>query len=163
MRAKALAAYPGEAADEVVLTPPTELFDTSAALDLGDRRVELRHLGRGHTDNDVVITVPDASVLFAGDLLENAPAPGFGDSYPIAWAETGRRLLELADGVVVPGHGDPFDRAFAERQVAELGQLAELAREAARGSIGLDEAVRRSPFPAEPTGEALERVRLELE
>jgi hypothetical protein len=59
------------------------------ALDLGDRQVDLRHLGRGHTDNDVVVTVPDASVLFVGDLLENAPAPGFRDSYPIAWAETG--------------------------------------------------------------------------
>jgi len=163
MRARLIEAYGADQFAEVVLTPPSELFDEAATLDLGDRQVELRYLGRGHTDNDVVVSVPDATVLFAGDLLENAPAPGFGDSYPIAWAETGRRLLELVDGAVVPGHGDPFDRAFAERQVAELGMLAELAREAARGSIGLDEAVRRSPFPAEPTGEALERVRLELE
>ena len=163
MRARLIEAYGADQFAEVVLTPPSDLFDDAATLDLGDRQVELRYLGRGHTDNDVVVSVPDATVLFAGDLLENAPAPGFGDSYPIAWAETGRRLLELVDGAVVPGHGDPFDRAFAERQVAELGMLAELAREAARGSIGLDEAVRRSPFPAEPTGEALERVQLELE
>ena len=46
---------------EVVLTPPTEVFETSATLDLGDRQVELRYLGRGHTDNDVVVVVPDAS------------------------------------------------------------------------------------------------------
>jgi glyoxylase-like metal-dependent hydrolase (beta-lactamase superfamily II) len=163
MRARLIEAYGADQFAEVVLTPPSELFGEAATLDLGDRQVELRHLGRGHTDNDIVISVPDAGVLFAGDLLENAPAPGFGDSFPIAWAETGRRLLELVDGAVVPGHGDPFDRAFAERQVAELGMLAELAREAARGSIGLDEAVRRSPFPAEPTGEALERARLEME
>jgi glyoxylase-like metal-dependent hydrolase (beta-lactamase superfamily II) len=162
MRAKVVAAYPGEAVDEVVLTPPTELFEESAALDLGDRRVELRHLGRGHTDNDIVVTVPDASVLFAGDLLENAPAPGFGDSYPIAWVDTGRALLELVDGTVVPGHGDPFDRRFAEAQVAQLAELAGLARDATSGAIGLDEAIRRSPFPAEPTGEALERAAREL-
>jgi hypothetical protein len=54
------------------------------------------------------------------------------------------------------------DRSFAERQVAELGALAELCREAAGGAIGLDEAVRRSPSPAEPTGQALQRARLEL-
>ena len=163
MRARLIEAYGADGFAEVELTPPTDLFEDAATLDLGDRQVELRYLGRGHTDNDVVATVPDAGILFAGDLLENAPAPGFGDSFPIAWAETGAALLELADGVVVPGHGDPFDRSFAARQVAELAALAELAREAAGGSIGLDEAIRRSPFPAESTSEALERARLELE
>ncbi|MCA1569225.1 MAG: MBL fold metallo-hydrolase [Chloroflexi bacterium] len=164
LRARLLVAYPEEAEQfrEVELTPPSDLFEEAATLDVGDRQVELRYLGRGHTDNDIVITVPDASVLFAGDLLENAPAPGFRDSFPIAWVATGAALLDLVAGVVVPGHGDPFDRAFAERQVAELAELAEVARQAASGAIGLDEAIRRSPFPAEPTSAALERARLEL-
>jgi glyoxylase-like metal-dependent hydrolase (beta-lactamase superfamily II) len=165
MRARLLAASPAESAEqfrEVELTPPTALVENAASLDLGDRQVELRHLGRGHTDNDVVVTVPDASVLFAGDLLENAPAPGFGDSYPIAWVDTARALLELVDGMVVPGHGDAFDRAFADRQVGELATLAELARNAVAGAISLEDAIRRSPFPAEPTGDALDRARLEL-
>lgn len=163
MRTRLMRDFPDEPFDAVELTPPTELFEESATLDLGDRQVELRYLGRGHTDNDVIIRVPDASVLFAGDLLENAAAPGFGDSFPIAWVDTGRALLDLVDGTVMPGHGDPFGRAFAERQVAELTTLAELARDAASGAIGLDEAIRRSPFPPEPTGNALERARLELE
>jgi glyoxylase-like metal-dependent hydrolase (beta-lactamase superfamily II) len=162
MRVRAQRAYPTEAIGEVELTPPTELFTDEATLDLGDRQVELRYLGRGHTDNDIVVVVPDASLLFAGDLLEDAPAPGFGDSYPIAWVAAGQALLDLVEGVVVPGHGDPFDIGFAERQVAELGVLAELAKAIARGAIGFDEAVRRSPFPAEDTGVALERARLEL-
>jgi len=162
MRARLIRDYPNEPFGEVELTPPTDLFEDSATLDLGDRQVVLRFLGRGHTDNDVVVMVPDASVLFAGDLLENAPAPGFGDSYPLAWADTGRVLLGLVDGTVVPGHGDPFDRAFAERQVSELGALADLARDAVGGSIGLDEAIRRSPFPSEPTAAALDRVRVEV-
>ena len=163
-RARLCDAYPGEADAfrEVELTPPTELFEDSATVDIGGRRVDLRYLGLGHTDNDIVALVPDAGVLFAGDLLENAPAPGFGDSFPIAWAETGRRLLDLVEGPVVPGHGDPFERSFAERQVAELGVLAELARQAAGGAIGLDAALARSPFPPEATAEALERARIEL-
>jgi glyoxylase-like metal-dependent hydrolase (beta-lactamase superfamily II) len=164
-RARLLDRYSPETAEqfrEVELTPPTDLFEDTSALDLGDRQVELRHLGRGHTDNDIVVSVPDASVLFAGDLLENAPAPGFGDSFPIAWAATGTALLELVEGAVVPGHGDSFDRSFAERQVEELVVLAGLARDAVSGAIGLDEAIRRSPFPAEPTAEAFERARFEL-
>ena len=162
MRSRLLERYPDEPFGDVTLTPPTNLFAESAGLDLGDRQLELRYLGRGHTDNDIVVTVPDASVLFAGDLLENAPAPGFGDSFPIAWVDTGRALLELVDGTVVPGHGDPFDGRFARAQVDQLAELAGLARDAINGDIGMDEAIRRSPFPAEPTAQALERARLEL-
>src|SRR5688500_9509850 len=161
MRIRAQRAYPSEAIDEVELTPPTEVLTDAATLDLGDRQVELRYLGRGHTDNDIVVVVPDASVLFAGDLLEDAPAPAFGDSYPIAWVAAGRALLDLVEDIVVPGHGDPFDMAFAERQVADLAVLAELAKQLASGAIGFDEALRRSPFPAEDSGVAFERARLE--
>ena len=66
-------------------------------------------------------------------------------------------MLDLVDGTVVPGHGDPFDIGFAERQVAELAALAELAQEVVSGDIGEDEAIARSPFPAEDTL-ALERA-----
>jgi glyoxylase-like metal-dependent hydrolase (beta-lactamase superfamily II) len=165
MRARMIAESTPEDAEaftEVTLTPPTELFEESAVVDLGDRQLELRHLGPAHTDNDIVISVRDAAVLFVGDLLENAAAPAFGDSYPIGWARVGRALLGLVDGPVVPGHGGPFDIHFAERQVGELELLASLARDAVSGAIGLDDAVGRSPFAAEVTGQAIDRARVEL-
>ncbi len=156
---------PGLAAElgEVVFTPPQHTFDGAATVDLGDRQLELRHLGFGHTDNDVVIAVPDAAVLFAGDLLENDAAPGFGDAYPVAWAATALRLSTLVSGAVVPGHGSVGDRAFADRQAADLAALAGLGRSLVEGRLDKEEAVRRSPFPAAPTATALERIRLELE
>jgi glyoxylase-like metal-dependent hydrolase (beta-lactamase superfamily II) len=147
---------------EVLFTPPDHTFAEHATLDLGDRQLELRHLGRGHTDNDIVVSVSGTSVLFAGDLLENHAPPSFGDAYPIAWAATALQLLELIDGAVVPGHGGIGDRAFAERQAGELAQVAELARQVVAGSIGQDEALRRSPFPTETTQRALQRAALEL-
>lgn len=157
--APALAAELGE----VVATPPDHTFVDVAIIDLDDRQVALRHIGRGHTDNDILVTVPDASVLFAGDLLENDAAPSFGDAYPLAWAETAARLVELVDGAVVPGHGGVGRRPFAERQAAELAELATLVREVAGGSLDREEALRRSPFPAQPTERALDRGALELE
>src|SRR5204862_7676281 len=131
-------------------------------LDLGDRQAELVYLGRGHTDNDIVISIGDTAVLFAGDLLENDAGPSFVDAYPIAWAETAARLIGLVSGSVVPGHGGVGDLAFAQRQASELGLVATLGRDVTTGAIGRNEALRRSPFPARATELAMERVRLEL-
>jgi glyoxylase-like metal-dependent hydrolase (beta-lactamase superfamily II) len=53
---------------EVVITPPTVLVDDGACLDLGDRTVAMRHLGRGHTDNDLFVHVPEAGAWLVGDV-----------------------------------------------------------------------------------------------
>jgi glyoxylase-like metal-dependent hydrolase (beta-lactamase superfamily II) len=119
-------------------------------VDLGGRRVELRHLGLGHTDHDIVVGVPDASVLFAGDLIENGAVPFFGDGYPLDWPETAHRVAELVVGVVVPGHGDHAGRAFAEEQAASISGLAQLARRVHRGELSLEDALDQTPFPAFP-------------
>jgi glyoxylase-like metal-dependent hydrolase (beta-lactamase superfamily II) len=148
---------------EVIVTPPDHTFADAATIDLGDRQVALRHIGHGHTDNDIVVTVPDASVLFAGDLLENDAPPSFGDAFPLAWAETAARLLDLVDGAVGPGHGSIGDGTFAGRQSAELAELAAVVRAVASGSIDRHEGLRRSPYPARPTEQALDRGARELE
>src|SRR5947209_6121759 len=62
-----------------VVTPPDHLVEDRVTLDLGDRHVHLRHLGRGHTDGDVVVVVPDAGVTFVGDLVEESGPPAYGD------------------------------------------------------------------------------------
>jgi len=70
------------------LTHPTDTFADRLTLDLGNRRVELRYLGRGHTSGDIVIWLPDERILFAGDLVEAQAAPYMGDSYPGEWSTT---------------------------------------------------------------------------
>lgn len=161
-RVKRQAPELAEELSEVEIVPPDRTLEESALLDLGDRQVELRYLGRGHTDNDIVVLVPDASVLFAGDLLENGAPPSFSDAFPIDWATTGARLIELVDGVVAPGHGEVADRRFAARQVTELAELADLSRAVVDHRLDIDEAVRRSPFPPATTQLALERARQEI-
>ena len=111
------------------IDPPDRTFVGKATVDLGDRRVDLRFLGRGHTDHDVVALVPGADVLFAGDLVEQGAPPSFGDAYPLDWPATLGHLLDLAaDGHVVPGHGQVVDRDFVAAQLGEIAFLAELAR-----------------------------------
>jgi glyoxylase-like metal-dependent hydrolase (beta-lactamase superfamily II) len=170
-RAAVAAAIPELAAElaDVVMDPPDRTFAETATVEIepGGRSVELTYLGRGHTDNDIVVAVPDADVLFAGDLLEADATPFFGDSYPIDWPATVEQLVELATGVVVPGHGTVGDRSFAVRQMTEFRAVAELARLVHRGVIGIDAAVLRTPYPAdtalEPLTRALAQLRGELD
>jgi glyoxylase-like metal-dependent hydrolase (beta-lactamase superfamily II) len=152
------------------LDPPDRTFEGSATLDLGGREVELRHLGRGHTNHDIVAVVPDTGVVFAGDLVEQGAPPGFEDSYPLDWPSTLGMLLDLADGVVVPGHGEPVTRDFVEGQLSDVAYLAETARRAwpelrdaghdPRGHAphGLvDDAARHLGWPTETVHAALGR------
>jgi len=141
---------------EVVIDPPDRTFSETAFVEVGGRRVELRHLGRGHTDHDIVIGVPGTGVLFAGDLLENGAVPYFGDGYPLDWPETASRVAESVVDVVVPGHGDHAGRAFADGQASAIAGLAALARRMHRGELSLDEALGQTPFPDHP-GEDIRR------
>jgi glyoxylase-like metal-dependent hydrolase (beta-lactamase superfamily II) len=148
---------------EVQLTPPDRTLVRSATIDLGDRRVRLRHLGRGHTDNDVVVEVPDAHVLFAGDLMVDDTMPGFGDAYPIAWAGVLRRLAaEMRTGAVVPGHGGALTPAGIRERRDQMREMVTLGRAVARGRIAERAALQQAPFTRGPTLTAIERIRAEL-
>lgn len=129
--------------------PPLPAGDVDPCLivDLGGRTVVLRHLGRGHTDHDVVAEVADAGVVFAGDLVEQGAPPDFGDAEPREWPATVAALLELGADVIVPGHGDPMDRAAVTAQQAELATVAALHEAVGRGELDEQEATARSPFP----------------
>ncbi len=144
---------------EVVIDPPERTFESAASIDLGDRIVDLRFLGRGHTDSDIVVIVPDADVLFAGDLLENGAPPYFGDGYPLEWPETVARMLNLIEGSVVPGHGDVGDRTFVDQQLADLRAVASIARRGHAEGFAIDDLLVDAPWGGGPLiREALERA-----
>jgi glyoxylase-like metal-dependent hydrolase (beta-lactamase superfamily II) len=142
---------------EIVIDPPDRIFATHARIEVGGREVMLRYLGRGHTDHDVVIEVPETDVVFAGDLLENGNVPFFGDAYPLDWPATAAGLavrVKEGSGIVVPGHGAHGDRAFADAQAASLAALAETATRVEAGEVPLDEAIATRPFPDYPPEDA---------
>jgi glyoxylase-like metal-dependent hydrolase (beta-lactamase superfamily II) len=141
---------------EVEITPPDVLVGDHASIDLGDRVVELSHLGRGHTDNDLVLHLPDARVWLAGDLVEESGPPCYGSgSFPLDWPATIQALLGLvgAGDLVVPGHGAVVDPSFVARQQVELTETADLNRELYDAGIPVDQAAAaggdRWPFPVD--------------
>jgi glyoxylase-like metal-dependent hydrolase (beta-lactamase superfamily II) len=143
---------------------PDVTFSANATIDLGDRVVTMAYGGRGHTDGDIQIVVPDADVVFLGDLVEESAHPSLGaDSWPLDWAETlSEHLGSVGDGtVVIPGHGRPVDRAFVERQRDDLAAVADVIRERRLAGLSLETAQRepdaRLPYPLDWLSHAFAR------
>ncbi|WP_433256511.1 MBL fold metallo-hydrolase [Streptosporangium sp. CA-135522] len=148
--------------DEVEIVPPNRTFTGEAVLDLGGRAVRLSHLGRGHTDNDVVMEVPGTGVVFAGDLVEEGAPPVFSDSFPLEWPATLEALVRLAPERVVPGHGDVVEPGYVTAQAASLAEVARVAREAFTAGREMDDALRDVPLPEETARHALARAYRQL-
>jgi glyoxylase-like metal-dependent hydrolase (beta-lactamase superfamily II) len=124
--------------------------------------VELAYHGRGHTDGDISVHVPDANVLFAGDLVENGAPPSFGDGYPIEWPDAVERLLPLARGAVVPGHGAVGDRVFLEAQLGMFRDVAALAGRIHAGDMTIEDGVAAAPFGPHTPRDAFDRALAQL-
>ncbi|HJQ48742.1 MAG TPA: MBL fold metallo-hydrolase [Amycolatopsis sp.] len=114
------------------LAPPTDLLTTEATLDLGGRTVTLLHPGRGHTDHDVAVHVPDAGVVFTGDLVEQGADPSVGaDSHVAEWPHALDVLLALDAHTHVPGHGDPVGPGYVRAQRDALSRSSGCPSESA--------------------------------
>ena len=146
--------YAAVAATEVVV--PEHTFSSAISLDLGDRLVELVHPGRGHTSGDLVVRVPDADVVLAGDLVEQsgaAPTPRCRRSARTATPWSGRSpstwcsASARSSTVVVPGHGALVDRDFVEEQRNSIGIVAETIRDLATRGVPVEDALAGAEWP----------------
>jgi len=82
----------------------TLTFDHDFTIDLGNRVVQVKFLGRGNTAGDAVVYLPKEKVVAAGDLVVY-PIPYIYDGYPTEWVDTLQKLSQLDVVAIVPGHG----------------------------------------------------------
>lgn len=88
------------------LTWPTTTFSSSMTVYLGKRRVDLKHLGRAHTAGDIVAHIPDADVMFTGDIVEYRSACYCGDGHFADWPTTLEAIRKYDLKAIAPGRGD---------------------------------------------------------
>ncbi len=88
------------------LTWPTTTFHGRQSVYLGNRRVDLMHLGRAHTAGDIVIYVPDQNVMFTGDIVEYKSACYCGDGHFHDWPGTLEAIRRWDVDSIAPGRGD---------------------------------------------------------
>ncbi len=87
------------------LTWPSITFPTEMSVWLGKREVRIAFIGRAHTAGDVVAYVPDANIVFSGDLVEYHSACYCGDAHFKDWSGTLDRLAAYKARALVPGRG----------------------------------------------------------
>jgi len=87
------------------LTYPTTTFSDAMTVYLGNRRVDIKHLGRAHTAGDAVIHVPDQNVMFTGDIVEDHSACYCGDGYFANWGQTLDNIKAYEVDAIAPGRG----------------------------------------------------------
>lgn len=92
---------------EVVPTPPNTTLSERLTLHRGDREIRFLFFGRGHTEGDVVVHLPDDGVLISGDLI-TAGIPYMGDGFVDEWIEALEHLKSLEFDWIVPGHGGAY-------------------------------------------------------
>lgn len=88
------------------LTWPTTTFSDRMTVYLGNRQIDLMHIGRAHTAGDVAIHVPDQNVMFTGDIVEYHSACYCGDGHFADWGGTLDRIKAYGLDAIAPGRGD---------------------------------------------------------
>jgi glyoxylase-like metal-dependent hydrolase (beta-lactamase superfamily II) len=97
----------------LVYQTPTLTFTDKLDIDIGNRLVQVRHLGRGHTPGDTVVYLPKEKVLAAGDLLVYPVPHAAFNGYPADWVQTLHKMGELDVTSIVTGHGPVLhDKAY---------------------------------------------------
>ncbi|MFN4100440.1 MAG: MBL fold metallo-hydrolase [Pararhodobacter sp.] len=121
------------------LTWPTTTFSDRLTVYLGNRRVDILHLGRAHTAGDAVVWVPDAEVMFTGDIVEYHSACYCGDGHFEEWGDTLENIAAFDPAAIAPGRGDALigremvAKALASTQDFVDSTYRPVQRVAARG------------------------------
>jgi glyoxylase-like metal-dependent hydrolase (beta-lactamase superfamily II) len=117
------------------LTHPDICYDDLLILDLGDREVQLRWLGRAHTEGDTAVWLPADHILFAGDLVEASAAPYCGDAYIQDWIGTLKAVRGLGAHTVVPGRGAVVRDEAVNKAIDETQEYLTILRNTVRSAV----------------------------
>lgn len=128
--------------EQTRLVPATRWIKAREELTVGDTRLVLQPVGAAHTPEDLVVHVPKARLLYAGDLVFRSRIPFVGQADSRNWIVSLERLLEFDARVIVPGHGPVSTEARQDIQLTRdyLIHLRQAMGEAARDMTPFDEA-----------------------
>jgi cyclase len=126
------------------LTLPTVVHDSQIDLYLGSRRINVRYYP-GHTGGDSVVWIPDAQVLFCGDMLWKEHVPNLIDASTEAWiGSLDAMRKDYKPSTWVPGHGgvaNAEDARIFRKYLEDLRAEVRAAQTAGKSGAALVQAL----------------------
>ena len=128
---------PERRAQIAAFAAPEVVYDSFIELYLGSRQLLVRALP-GHTGGDSVVVVPDARVVFCGDLFWKSTLPNLIDASTGPLMSSDQKLIDVFPAAsFVPGHGDVGEAADVRAFVGYIAALrSSIAREQQAGLAG---------------------------
>lgn len=132
---------------DLTLRPPEVTFSHRMTLHLQDFPVELSHVGRAHTSNDVLVWLPEHRVLFSGDLAFAGGQPFLLEGSVAGFRGAIAQMRELAPTVLAPGHGPVVRGDYVERLLDDMDSyvafVAQVAAESHAAGLSPLEAAQK--------------------
>ena len=97
--------YSGVEWGNLTLSPPFVTFENNLTLYSDNTKIELHYMGPAHTTNDVIVCIPEQSILFSGDLLFNGGTPFVMMGSVAGSLRALTQLKSFPAEIIVPGHG----------------------------------------------------------
>jgi glyoxylase-like metal-dependent hydrolase (beta-lactamase superfamily II) len=137
-----------DALKTVTLTNPTVTFSTGTVhLYLGQREIVLFTLP-GHTGGDVLAYVPDANVVFTGDLGWSKTLPNLVDATVNDWITSLDKLLaQYPTAKFIPGHGEVATATEIKDFRDYLDDLRNRVKQAIADGLTVEQAKQQLTLP----------------
>ncbi|WP_447598332.1 MBL fold metallo-hydrolase [Nitrospira sp. Nam80] len=121
---------------------PDITFTDRLFIELGGKRVELIYTGRNHSDNSIVLLLPQEKLLFAVDFIpvETVAYRTMRSDYPDDWIESLKRVEQLDFETLVPGHGNIGKKEHVRLFRGYLEDLTAAVKESIQKGMTLEQA-----------------------
>lgn len=131
-------------------TPVPDLtFTDRMSIDLGGKHVELIYAGKNHSDNSLVVLLPQNKLLFAVDFIpvETVAYRTMSSDYPDDWIESLKRVEQLDFETLVPGHGKIGKKEHVRQFRGYLEDLRTAVEEQVRKGASVEETKKAVRLP----------------
>ncbi|MCK4586130.1 MAG: MBL fold metallo-hydrolase [Gammaproteobacteria bacterium] len=148
-----------EKADGTEVVMPDETFEDKKVIEMGGVRFELLNLGPAHSPGDIMVWLPERSLIITGDMaFHQRMLPLFEHTSTADWIKTWDKFTALNAKYVIPGHGSPTNMAEVTRYTKDylvylrkkMGELIEKG-----GTLQEAYEIDQSPYMHLPTSEFL--------
>lgn len=131
-------------------TPVPDLtFTDRMAIDFGGKHVELIYTGKNHSDNSLVVLLPQDKLLFAVDFIpvETVAYRTMRSDYPDDWIESLKQVEQLDFEILVPGHGKIGKKEHVRQFRGYLEDLRATVEEQVHKGTSMEEAKKTVQLP----------------